>query len=186
VAEEEKENQKNENEQENVVIIEKDDDKKKKLFLIIIILLLVTLILLLLLAFVVIKKKKEKSNIQNKEIAEIAKKLEKKHIQKDALQSIIKKATILYKNGQKQKALELLNKVSAFSESLSYYNLGVIKMNERKYKKALEYFQKAIQNKENRVVSAINAAVCSLKLNNKKLFNYYINLAYKKSPSKNL
>jgi tetratricopeptide (TPR) repeat protein len=178
VAEEEKENQKNENEQENVVIIEKDDDKKKKLFLIIIILLLVTLILLLLLAFVVIKKKKEKSNIQNKEIAEIAKKLEKKHIQKDALQSIIKKATILYKNGQKQKALELLNKVSAFSESLSYYNLGVIKMNERKYKKALEYFQKAINNKENRVVSAINAAVCALKLNNKKLFDYYINLAY--------
>jgi tetratricopeptide (TPR) repeat protein len=173
VAEEEKET-------ENIVIIEEEDQqKKKKLFLIIIILLLTTLILLLVLAFVVIiKKKKENSNVENKEITEIAKKLEKKHIQKDALQSIIKKATILYKNGQKQKALELLNKVSAFSESLSYYNLGVIKMKEKKYKLALDYFQKAINNKENRVVSAINAAVCALKLNEKKLFDYYINLAY--------
>jgi tetratricopeptide (TPR) repeat protein len=172
---EEKENQNSEN--ENVVII-KEDDKKKKLFLIIIILLLVTLILLLILAFVVIKKKKESSNIQNKEINEIAKKLEKKHIQKDALQAIIKKATILYKNGQKEKALQLLNKISAFSESLSYYNLGVIKMKEKNYKAALDYFQKAINNKENRVVAAINAAVCALKLKNKKLFDYYINLAY--------
>jgi tetratricopeptide (TPR) repeat protein len=168
-------------EEENIIVIEEDEDKEKKknkLFLIIIILLLVTLILLLILAFVVIKKKKESSNIENKEITEIAKKLEKKHLQKDALQAIVKKATILYKNGQKEKALQLLNKVSAFSESLSFYNLGVIKMKEKKYKKALEYFQKAINNKENRVVSAINAAVCALKLNNKKLFDYYINLAY--------
>jgi tetratricopeptide (TPR) repeat protein len=169
-----------EEEKENVIVIEEGEEEKKKnkLFLIIIILLLIILILLLILAFVVIKKKKEASNIENKEITEIAKKLEKKHIQKDALQSIIKKATILYKNGQKEKALKLLNKVSAFSESLSYYNLGVIKIKEKKYKKALEYFQKAINNKENRVVSAINAAVCALKLNNKKLFDYYINLAY--------
>ncbi|GAX88373.1 conserved hypothetical protein [Lebetimonas natsushimae] len=168
-------------EEENVIVIEEDennDKKKNKLFLIIIILLLIALILLLVLVFAVIKKKKESSNIENKEITEIAKKLEKKHIQKDTLQAIIKKAAILYKNGQKEKALQLLNKISVFSESLSYYNLGVIKMKEKKYKKALEYFQKAISNKENRVVSAINAAVCALKLKNKKLFDYYINLAY--------
>lgn len=168
-------------EEENVIVIEEDKNKEKKknkLFLIVIILLLIILILLLVLAFIVIKKKKESSNIENKEITEIAKKLEKKHIQKDALKAIIKKATILYKNGQKEKALQLLNEVSSFSEALSYYNLGVIKMKEKKYEKALEYFQKAINNKENRVVSAINAAVCALKLKNKKLFDYYINLAY--------
>ena len=166
-------------EEENVIVIEEEDkEKKKKYFLIIIILLLITLILLLILAFVVIKKKKENANIENQEITEIAKKLEKKHLQKDALQTIIKKATVLYKNGQKEKALELLNKISAFSEALSNYNLGVIKMKEKNYKKALFYFQKAIKNKENRVVSAINAAVCALKLKNNKLFDYYINLAY--------
>ncbi|WP_024791578.1 tetratricopeptide repeat protein [Lebetimonas sp. JS032] len=164
-------------EEENVIIIEEDNKKKKKYFLIIIILLLIALILLLVLTFAVIKKKKE-NNIENKEITEIAKKLEKKHIQKDTLKTIIKKAAILYKNGQKKKALELLNKVSSFSQSLSNYNLGVIKMKEGKFNKALKFFQKAINNKENRVVSAINAAVCALKLKNKKLFDYYINLAY--------
>ena len=168
-------------EEENVIVIEDDKEveekKNKKYFLLIIILLLITLILLLILFFVVVKKKKEETT-PNKEIQQIAKKLEKKHITKDVLNDFIKKATILYKNGQQKKALLLLNKVSAFSQSLSYYNLGVIKIKEKNYKKALEYFQKAIENKENRVISAINAAFCALKLNNKKLFDYYINLAY--------
>ena len=170
-------------EEENVIVIEEDKEegekkKKNKYFLLIIILLLITLILLLILFFVVVKKKKETSTSPNKEIQQIAKKLEKKHITKDVLKDIVKKATILYKNGQQKKALILLNKISAFSESLSYYNLGVIKIKEKNYKKALEYFQKAIENKENRVVSAINAAFCALEMKNKKLFDYYIHLAY--------
>ena len=61
---------------------------------------------------------------------------------------------------------------------MSYYNLGVIKLEEKNYKKALEYFTKAIKNKDNRALSAINATYASLMLHNEKLFNYYRNLAY--------
>jgi tetratricopeptide (TPR) repeat protein len=168
-------------EEENVIVIEEESEKNnKKFFLIIIILLLLVLILFLLLFFI-IKKQKESviKNKDNKEIVKLSEKLKKKdNLSKDSLKKIIEKAVVLYKQGNKEEAIRLLNKVSAFSESLSYYNLGVIKMKEKNYKKALEFFQKAINNKENRVVSAINAAVCALKLRNKKLFDYYINLAY--------
>ena len=173
MAEEKTENQ------ENVIIIEEAEEKKKnKLFYLIIILLLITIILLLILAAVVITKKKS-SATKPQEIEKIAKKLEKKHlIKKDEIKELIKRATILYQKGEKDKALKILNKLSSFSEALSYYNLGVIKLEEKNYKKALEYFTKAIKNKDNRALSAINATYASLMLHNEKLFNYYRNLAY--------
>lgn len=166
--------------EENVVVIEPDkEEKKNKLPLIIIILLLLVIILLLvLLAIVVIKKKKENQNNKDINIEKIVKKLQKKNIPKDELNILVKKATLLYKSGQKEKALQILEKIAEFSKSLSYYNLGVIKLKEKDYKMALEYFKKAIQNRQNRVVSAINAAFCALKLKNFKLFDYYRNLAY--------
>jgi len=175
--------EKNTNQEENVIVIEEGENepkKKNKLIFIIIILLLVTIILLLILAAVVIvqKKKKEKSTI-SPEITQITKKLEKKHIiQKDEIKQLVKKATILYNKGEKEKALQILNKLSSYSEALSYYNLGVIKLEEKNYKQALIYFQKAIKDKDNRALSAINATYASLMLKNKKLFNYYKNLAY--------
>ena len=164
-----------ENQEENVIVIEEgevEEKKKSKLFYLIIILLLITIILLLILAAVVIIKKKKSSTPKPQEIEKIAKKLEKKHlIKKDEIKQLIKRATFCYNKGEKEKALQILNKLSSFSEALSYYNLGVIKLEEKNYKKALEYFQKAIKNKDNRALSAINATYASLMLGNKKLFN---------------
>ena len=159
-------------EEENVIIIKKN----KKKFLIIIGLLLIIVIMLLLL-FVVVKKRME-NKVPNININNIAKKLEKKEIPKDELKILIKKANILYKRGKKQAALRLLEKISNYSEALSLYNLGVIKLQEKDYKNALKYFQKAIENHHSAALSAINAAYASLMLKNKKLFNYYKNLAY--------
>ena len=162
---------------ENVIIIEKEDKKKNKTIFIIIAILLIIVIFLLLLAVIIITKKKDTK--PNKEIEKISKKLkEQKIIKQDEIKRLIKKANILYQKGEKEKALEILNKLSTYSEALSYYNLGVIKLEEKEYKEALRYFQKAIKNRENRALSAINAAYVSLILNNKKLFNYYRNLAY--------
>ena len=185
MAEEKSTNQEEKQEQkqeENVIVIEEGETekKKKKFIFIIIILLLITIILLLVLAAVIIiKKKKSSAAAVSPEITEITKKLEKKHIiQKDEIKQLIKKATILYNKGEKEKALQILNKLSSYSEALSYYNLGVIKLEEKNYKKALEYFQKAIKNKDNRALSAVNATYAALMLKNKKLFNYYRRLAY--------
>jgi Flp pilus assembly protein TadD len=174
IEEDDKDNNENENSDE---IEEKQ--KKKKLFLILIaILITVIIFLLILLLVVVIKKKKEtQNNIPNEEINKITKKLKQKHIQKSTIDEFVKKANILFAKGEHQRALNLLNKLSIFSESLSNYNLGVIQIKEKNYKKAIEYFNKAIANEDNRCISAINAAYCALKLKDKKRFNYYSHLA---------
>ena len=164
---------------ENVIIIEEGEEapKNKKKIYIIIILLLILLIMLLLFLAVVIKKKKENEN-ESLNVNKIVKKLEKKQIPKNELKILIKKANILFKSGKKKEALNLLEKISNYSKSLSLYNLGVIQIKEKNYKKALSYFQQAIQTQNSKALSAINAAFCALMLKNKKLFNYYKNLAY--------
>ena len=162
--------------EENVIIIEEEKKSNKKIYIIIALLLVVVIMLLLLLLVIVIKKKKE--NVQIPNVNKIVQKLEKKPIPKDKLKILIKKADILYKTGKKQEALNLLEKISNFSQALSLYNLGVIELKEKHYKKALNYFQKAIQNNNSKALSAINATYAAFMLKDKKLFNYYKNLAY--------
>ena len=165
--------------EENVIVIEEEKEKKnnKKIYIIIILLLLLVILLLILL-LVVVKKKQSEKQKTNLNINKLVKKLEKKSIPKDELKILIKKATILYNSGKKEEALKLIEKISNFSKALSLYNLGVIKLKEKNYKEALKYFQKAIQNRDSRALSAINATYAALMLKNKKLFDYYKNLAY--------
>jgi Flp pilus assembly protein TadD len=162
---------------------EKSDDsdkKKKKQIYIIVALLLVVLILLLLLLLVVATNKKEKKEppkIQNTQIENITKKLTKKNVSKDTIKELVTKANILYAQGQKKEALKLLDKLSTYSQSLSNYNLGVLKLKEHNCSTAIGYFNKAIAEDDNRCVSAINSTYCALKLNDKSLFDYYSKLA---------
>jgi len=94
------------------------------------------------------------------------------------IENMIAKANYLYSNGSHEKALFLYEKIAQFSESISQYNLGVAQLKNKQYDTALESFTSAIKNGEKRCVSAINAAVCSLHIEDKKSFNYYIDLAY--------
>ena len=93
------------------------------------------------------------------------------------LEALIKKANFLYTNGSKQEALDLYGRISNYSEVLSNYNLGVAQMEEKAYAEALKSFQKAIDLNEDRVISALNAAVCSLRLGEPLKFHYYLQLA---------
>ncbi|MDD3344661.1 MAG: hypothetical protein PHR87_13945 [Sulfurospirillaceae bacterium] len=94
------------------------------------------------------------------------------------LENMIKKANVLYERGNKDDALKIYERIATFNEAISFYNIGVAKLKEQNFKEALESFKKAIQNKEHRCISAINAAVCAVELNDTKLFRYYIDLAY--------
>ncbi len=94
------------------------------------------------------------------------------------LETMIKKANLLYEQGNKEDALKIYEHIATFNEAISFYNIGVAKMKEQNFSEALEAFKKAIQNREHRCISAINAAVCALELKDKKLFNYYIDLAF--------
>lgn len=158
---------------------ESEEPKKSKKNIIIIASLALLLVIVVVVLVIALKKKtenKESSNISN---------LAQKIIKKEAsvrfpalkLDKLIKKANLLYKKGDKKEALKIFKEIASFNESISNYNIGVAKMREKRYKEAIDYFKKAIKNKENRCVSSINIAVCALKLKNKKLFDYYINLA---------
>ena len=98
-------------------------------------------------------------------------------INKGRIEEMIAKANALYDSGNRIEALKIYENVAIYNESLSYYNLGVSQMNQEKFDEALENFKKAISNQEHTDVSALNAAVCALHLNNTELFRYYIDLA---------
>ncbi len=93
------------------------------------------------------------------------------------LEQMIKRANILYQEDNKEAALKLYEKIATYSESISYYNLGVAQMQDKQYESAIENFDKAISNNQNLCVSALNAAVASLQLGDKKSFTNYINRA---------
>lgn len=101
----------------------------------------------------------------------------KKYIKKSDIEKLLSKANILYASGQQEKALDIYHQISLYNESISYYNLGVARLKERDYKNAYDAFKQALQNKENRTASAINAATCAREIGMQTAFAYYIDLA---------
>lgn len=93
------------------------------------------------------------------------------------LENMIERANYMYANGNQGEALKLFEKIALYSESISQYNLGVVRLKEKEYALALENFKRSIAMSENRCVSAINAAACCLHLKKEDDFNYYIDLA---------
>jgi len=157
-------------------------EKKKKLFIFAGIALLIIILLILTLLTLFSSSKKELAL----DIQTIDEKLDEQPLKKVELSEIekmIAKADYLYTTGSKEDALSLYEKIAHYSEAISEYNLGVAQLKEKQYKQALETFSKAIKNDEKRCVSAINAAVCSLHLQDKESFHYYIDLAYAYLPN---
>ncbi len=101
----------------------------------------------------------------------------KRLIPPSQLEVMIKKANLLYSQGNKKEALHLFKQIAVHSESISFYNLGVARMKNGQFELARKAFKKAIAQNDKVCVSAINAAVCSLKLGHTKLHKYYIDLA---------
>lgn len=102
---------------------------------------------------------------------------EEPKIEPSELENMIERANYMYTNGNQAEALKLFEKIALYSESISQYNLGVVRLKEKEYEGALENFKRSIGMSENRCVSAINAAVCCLHLKQKENFEYYIDLA---------
>jgi len=150
---------------------------KKKLFILIG---SITLFIIILLLYLALRTPAEEVS-SDYSMSGIEDKLEKdklKPIEASKLENMIAKANYLYSSGSKNEALTIYEKIAHYSEAISSYNLGVAQLKDKQYNLALNTFKKAIQNDEKRCVSAINAAVCCLHLNDKKSFKYYIDLAY--------
>ncbi|MGI0440202.1 tetratricopeptide repeat protein [Helicobacter himalayensis] len=99
------------------------------------------------------------------------------NIDDDTLDEMIKKANLLYEQGDKMQALDLFEYISIFSQSLASYNLGVIKLKEGQYKQAIASFDNAINAGEDISVSALNAAYAAYKLGDITLSQYYLGLS---------
>lgn len=158
---------------------QEDSSSAKKKKLIYIAAGVAVVILLAVIAFFIFQKLHKKPS--HASVEQIKEKVEKEigeHVEPSKIENMIAKADYLYSTGSKEEALYLYEKIAHYSEAISAYNLGVAQLKDSQYETALASFQKAIQNNEKRCVSAINAAVCSLYLNNEKNFNYYIDLAY--------
>jgi len=166
-------------ESQNSNISQEDDAQTKKNKLLIIGGGAIALALIILIAVLLYIKLSKEDSIPSFENIE-EKLLENKQevIEPSRLENMIAKANYLYTNGSKNKALSLYEKIAVYSEAISHYNLGVAQLKNNQYETALKTFQKAIKNDEKRCVSAINAAVCSIHIENEKSFKYYIDLAY--------
>jgi len=156
-------------------------DKKKIIVFSTIAISLIIIIVITLL--ILLKPSKSQEIISTDLIEEKLQEKKKEPIQTSKLEGMIAKANYLYSSGSKNEALFLYEQIAQYSEAISQYNLGVAQLKNEQYQLALNTFQKAIKNDEKRCVSAINAAVCSLHLNDKESFKYYIDLAYAYLPN---
>jgi len=136
------------------------------------------ILIIIIVAFLLPDPQDESSTGSMKHIEEKLDKQITKPVEPSKIEKMIARADYLYSSGLKNEALSLYEKIAQYSEAVSAYNLGVAQLKDGQYELALSTFQKAIQNNEKRCVSAINAAVCSLHLNNEKNFKFYIDLAY--------
>ena len=183
-------------EHEEIIIIEEDPDTSKDadisgdthaqergIDLKKIVLIIATVLIIILLALIAYLLVGQQDNDEgfNTNFNEITTKLDAEKpdvVAISRLEKMIAKANTLYSNGDKENALVLYEKIAHYSEAISQYNLGVAQLKEQRYGDALKNFNKAIQSGERECASAINAAVCSLHLNNTDAFDYYIELAY--------
>ncbi len=156
-----------------------EEQKRKKILIFGALAILLAILIVAIILIIVIKVKKEHKNktLSTTTIEQELQTKPKKKIEPSKLEQLIAKANYLYTSGQKEQALKLYEYIAQYSEAISQYNLGVARLKNHQYKAALQSFNQAIANGEKRCVSALNAAVCSLYLKDKKSFRYYIDLA---------
>ncbi|MDX1295162.1 MAG: tetratricopeptide repeat protein [Sulfurimonadaceae bacterium] len=155
---------------------EESSDKKLKLILIALVGVLLT-VLLILVAVALFSSDDEAIPSTFEDIDTRLKEKPEEVVETSRLEKMIAKANYLYSSGSKDEALKLFERIAVYSESISQYNLGVAQLKEQQYETALETFKRAIANGDNRCVSAINAAVCSLYLGKRESYDYYIDMA---------
>lgn len=91
------------------------------------------------------------------------------------LSTLIRRANILYNDGRVDEALEIFGNVALYSQSLAYYNLGVIQIKEGQFKDAISIFEKAIEGGDV-ALSSINAAYSALKIGDMNNFRHFLKL----------
>lgn len=173
-------------EYQDEIIQEEKNNRRQKLIIIISAVFLVIIITILIILILIKLNKKPPQPEQTTQIIEKIQKKEKTNkFTPSKIDKMLQHANILYEKGNKLEALDIYKDIATYNEAISQYNIGVAQMKEENFQNALVAFKNAILNKEKRTVSAINGAICALRLKDKELFTYYIDLAYTYLPEEN-
>jgi len=163
----------------NLIALNEEETPAKKKKLLLFLVAAGILLLTIIMAMLIIIKLKSNPPIPPVTVTKVEDKpIIKEQFSPSRLDGMIKKAHLLYEQGNKEEALKIYEQIATYNEAISFYNIGVAKLKEKNYNDALDAFKKAIQNREHRCISAINAAVCALEMKDEKLFHYYVDLAY--------
>jgi tetratricopeptide (TPR) repeat protein len=162
------------------VVEEKLDKEQHNKLIYIIIILLTFAILILGVIFFYLYNKKKSTPLHEVNATEIAEKIitkEKPQKENSKIQQWLKEAQTLYQRGEKEKALQLYQKIARYNHALSWFNIGVAKLKDHNYTVAIEAFDKASLDDKLKCESALNAAVCAYNLKDKQLFERYLQLS---------
>ncbi len=94
----------------------------------------------------------------------------------EKINELIKKADLLYNQGQIEESLQIFHYIAQMSSSIANHNLGVIQMRQQNYTEALRSFDRAIAAQKNTSVSSIDAMAAAFYLNNMDLYTRYLKL----------
>ena len=145
------------------------------------------ILLILLLAFFLYKfmQKQEPEKVAEVNTTSIIENIREKKLTKQEetqAQKMLTKADRLFKNGQREEALAIYEDLSHFNKALSYYNIGVAKLKDKKYNQAIKSFEKSLKNTKLKCASALNISICYLNLENSDRFKYFLTLSEKYLP----
>ena len=159
-----------------------DKEQNSKLIYIIIILLMTLLLILGGVVFYLYMKKKSKqvhevnaTQIVNTVIEK--EKPEKSTDKNSQVQQWLHEAQRYFQNGEKEKALQLYEKIARYNRALSWFNIGVARLKDQNYTAAIKAFDSASIDNRFKCESALNAAVCAYNLKDRPLFEKYLKLA---------
>ncbi len=156
-----------------------DKEQNSKLLYLIIILLMVAVVILSGIFFYLYNKKKHAAKPEVNATQIVEKVIEKEQPKKEnsQVQAWLKEAENLFKTGEKERALQLYQKIARYNEALSFFNIGVAHLKDHNYSAAIKAFDKASFDTRLKCESALNAAVCAYNLKDRTLFENYLTLA---------
>jgi tetratricopeptide (TPR) repeat protein len=157
----------------------------KTIHYIVIAFLALMIILLAIFIYLYIDKKNSTSKDLEVNASKIIQNIKEKELtpkEESEVQKLLKKAESLYNQGKKSEALKIYEELSQYNKALSFYNIGVAKLKEQKYKEAIEAFEKSMTNSKLTCASALNASICALNIGDISTFQNYLRLAQKYLP----